>query len=321
MRNFVWLIFIFVFFGSIVGCDEPVKKRPVFSPNGIKITDLFPEKSEKQPTAINFKILTFRIPVTNYGGMSGAFNGLSRDLMRFSNQKSFKANGFAAGLGNSETWQSVGNCLRKVGAKRKKISTLIIYEDIGEDQYPGNEFMIGNISSNTLVSYYDLSGNSRKMNLTPGLLQWRFKARKIAHRRGLVQVKIEGLFKRWRDTKLSRLEGYDTGEIVFKPTSMVMNMNVGDFVLIGALPRAIFSEPIDDENRFVVSPDGDSIEQMRLVELFFRTRGDVIMPKVTEGKGKEVQAEKGITGEVSYHRVKDVDIVEVFLIVCMGVEN
>ena len=123
MRNFVCLILLFIFFAGIVGCDEPVKKPSDNLTNGIKLSQLIPKHSEKQPTAVNFKIFTFDIPVANYGRFSEAFDVLSKKQMRFSNGKSFRANGFEAGLGNTNSWQTVGNYLKKVGARRAKMSS------------------------------------------------------------------------------------------------------------------------------------------------------------------------------------------------------
>lgn len=326
MKNLVCLILILVSFAGIVGCDEPVKK-PVDTPiNRITLIDMMPKHSEKLPTAINFKIFTFQIPVANYGDFSGVFYALSTDMMRFSNEKSFKSNGFAAGLGETYSWQIVDKYLRKSGARRSKMTSLIAYEYPGEDPYPGNDFLIGNVTSNTLISYFDLERNSMEMPITTGFLGWRIKARQIAHRRGLIQVKIQGMFKPMISSMLSRAKDFDIGERIFKPTSMVMNMNEGDFVLIGASPNVIFSEPTDDDDSFDTSPDTYEIEPTRLVDLFFRTRADLNMPNETESKDEKIKSDEdeskeGENEEVFYHLVKGVEIVEVFLIVNLGVKN
>lgn len=321
MRNLFSVILVFAFVGGIVGCDEPVKKTPVEPRPTIKLIDILPKRSGKKPTAITFKILTYQIPLVNYPGMSEAFNALTKDMMQFSNAKSFKANGFAAGLGNANSWPIVINSLRKVGGRRAKISTLTVFDDLGEEGNYGNDHLIGNISSETPTSYFDLSLSSKETILKPGLLVWRIKAHDT-ERRGMVQVRIQGLYKRRFDI-ISRLKDYDegkikfdSGEIIFKPTTMVMNLNVGDFVVIGARPDDIFSETVNDENRFGALNNRAKIEPMRLVELFFRTRGTMIMPKTTKDLGAE-----GETGEVLYKPVKDVEIAEVFVIVNMGVEN
>jgi hypothetical protein len=321
MRNLFSVILVFAFFAGIVGCDEPVKKTAVEPVARIMLGDILPKRSGKKPTAINFKIITYQIPLVNYPGMSDAFNALTKDMMRFSNAKSFKANGFAAGLGNATSWPIVINSLRKVGGRRAKISTLTVYDDLGEEGNYGNDHLIGNISSETPTSYFELGLGSKEVILKPGLLGWRIKAHDT-ERRGLVQLRVQGLYKRRFDI-ISRLDDFDegktkfdSGEIIFKPTTMVMNLNVGGFVLIGARPDDIFSESTDDEKRFGALNNRSKLEPMRLVELFFRTRGTMIMPKTTE----DLEAE-GETGEVLYKPVKDVEIAEVFVIVNMGVEN
>lgn len=320
MRNLFSAILIITFFAGIVGCDEPVKKAPVEAAPRIKLDDILPKRSRKKPTAINFKILTYQIPLANYPGMSDAFKVLTKNMMRFSNAKSFKANGFAAGLGNATSWPIVINSLRKVGGRRAKISTLTVYDDLGEEGNYGNDHLIGNISSVTPTSYFDLGLNSKETILKPGLLGWRIKAHDT-ERRGVVQVRVQGLYKP-RFNIISGLKDFDegktkfdSGEIVFKPTSMVMNLNVGDFVVIGGRPDDIFSETVD-EKRFDPLRNPAAIEPMRLVELFFRTRGTMIMPKTAEDLEEE-----GETGEVLYKPVKDVEIAEMFVIVCMGVDN
>ena len=318
MRNLISLIFISVFLGGISGCDEPEKKRPADPVPEIKFFDVLPKQTEANPKAINFRIITYRIPLANYSGMAEAFKVLNKDLMRFSNTKSFKANGFAAGIGNAETWAVVSGHLNRIGARRAKTSMLIAYENIEESYSGGNDFFIGDISMDTPTSYFDLSLNSKETILGPGMLGWRIKARDIPDRRGMIQARIQGLYKK-QFNLLSRLKDDDgentslgTGEIIFKPSSMVMNLNDGDFVLIGALPEAILSEPLIDNKRFTISPKGPALERMRLCELFFRTRGTMIMPK----PGAETQ-----TGEVIYKPYKDVEIAEVFVIVSLGVEN
>ena len=105
MKKTIWLILILVFLVGVVGCDEPVKKKPN---NRIKIGDLMPTQKDKLPSAINFKILTFQVHANKYAMMSDAFNCLTTSSMRFANHNSFAANGFAAGLGNDKTWAIVG---------------------------------------------------------------------------------------------------------------------------------------------------------------------------------------------------------------------
>jgi hypothetical protein len=334
MKKTIWLILILVFLVGVVGCDEPVKKKPN---NRIKIGDLMPTQKDKLPSAINFKILTFQVHANKYAMMSDAFNCLTTSSMRFTNHNSFAANGFAAGLGNEKTWAIVGNNLQRVRAKRSKISTLVVYNDLGDD------YLIGNISAETPTSYYTLDGSDVEKRLPPGLLGWRIKAHKIADRRGVAQVKIQGFFKQYYNAMLSRIPDYNNGEILFKPISFAMNMDEGDFILLGAHPKAITHEPsINDENRFLISGTGEVMERTRLVDVFFKTYGNMLLPKVIdvddsedkdedkdddEDKDKDKKTDKNKPvrlkpgEEQLYEHTKDVPIVEVFLIICEGVEN
>lgn len=337
MRNFLFLILIIILLGCISGCEEPAKKRPDVPIEGIKIGDLIPKHSEKLPSAINFKIFTFQIPAANYSRFSGAFDSLSKKMMRFSNDRAFRVNGFAAGLGNTKSFQTVGEYLKKAEARRTKLSSLIAYEYVGEEQYQGNDFLVGNIPANTLTSYFDISINSKEMNLGPGLLCWRINAHETGSRRGAVQVKIQGLFKPGLGSAFSRVKEYDTGERIFKPSSMVMKMDEGDFVLIGPKPHAIYSKPTKNNKGTDASSVDAAIKPISLAELFFLTHGNMILPKTSKVTGKEalieeikdkeektettekVQKEK--TDEDLYKLVKDIDIVEVFLIINLGVGN
>jgi len=312
MRNIISLILIFVLIAGIVGCEEPVKKTPKVPKSAIKISDLMPVNSEKLPPAINFKIYTFQIPVNKYGAMSGVLNTLNKDSIRFSNYKSFTANGFDAGLGNALTWKMVGDGLKRAGAKRAKVSTLIVYDHLGDD------FFIGGLPSETLAYYYALDRSDVETILAPGSLCWNIRARKVADRRGLAQVRIQGLYKQHLNPKLSRLPDYDNGEILFKPSSVIMNMNEGDFILLGAQPKTVSLEPLEKEDkRFVNSPiTGGRVERIRLVDLFFRTQADMIVPKKIDGK-----VQKTKTGDILYEQARDVSVAEMFLIVCVGVND
>ena len=136
---------------------------------------------------------------------------------------------------------------------------------------------------------------------------------------------------------LSHIPDYNNGEILFKPISFAMNMDEGDFILLGAHPKAITHEPsINDENRFLISGTGEVMERTRLVDVFFKTYGNMLLPKVNDvddsedkdknkNKDKKTNKNKPVRlkpGEDQlYEHTKDVPIVEVFLIICEGVEN
>jgi hypothetical protein len=306
MRRFTCLILISVFSLAFAGCQEDAKKKPDPSIDGITLADLMPTKREKKTASINLKIFTFHIPIANYPIVSQAFNILSKDQMRFSNYKSFHLNGFEAGLGTIELWKFAGDTLKRAGARRSKTSSLIIHDDMGSD------FLTGQIFSQTVASYYALDSTDTETTLPPGFIGWIIKSRVLAERRGMAQLKIQGIFKRQQNNRFSQIPGFDNGQIVFKPSTIVAKINEGDFILLGPDPKTVRAYTVKDD----FQDDPSKIERIALADLFFQTTADLIIPKTPD---QEQDPKKPI--KKTYRHAKNVQVIEVYLIACMGVEN
>lgn len=302
-----------IFVITVAGCQETAKKRQEVSIEGVKLSDLVPKNTNKMPAAINLKIFTFQIPAYNYSILSNAFNSLSKNKMRFSSNISFQKNGFITGHGNADSWKLIGDGLQKTHAKRANVKSLIVYDELGDD------FTTGKLSLETSTSYFGLDGIKKEMTLPPGFIGWRIKTHILAERRGTAQIKMTGLFKQFLDNMFSRLPGYDNGDIIFKPTSVTINMNEGDFFLLGLDPEKLPNESDNERGNVTPSKDRTQIEHIPLHDLFFKTTTDIIMPEAIINPQDE--QDKKNPGPTGYRRVKNVDVIEIYLIVCMGVEN
>lgn len=306
---------MFVFLLTLASCQDTVQEKPrVRAPlEGIKIGDLIPKDTEKMPSAINLKIYTFHIPVSNYEIMSVAFNALTKDKIRFSNYNSFNLNGFETGLGNAKLWKLTGDTLKKANAKRVNIKSLIVYDDLGDD------FLTSKLSLETSVSHFALNGSKTETKLPPGFIGWRIKAHTLPERRGTAQLKVQGIYKQFYDNMFSRLPNFHNGDITFKPLSFVMNMNERDFFILGPDPQIIPTGNQKNENTSAISQTETAIERLRLADIFFKTTSNIILPVETD----KTQSEKdqAISTPTTYRRAENVEVYEIYLIVCAGVEN
>lgn len=305
MRKIFALILLTAAGLVVCGCSEPEKTYPGVPLEGIKIGDLAPRHKEKLPPVITFRIFTFHIPQKNYIGMSKAFNILLKKPLHFSNYKAFRANGFDVGFGRNDLWGFVGNKLQDVNAKKVNVNNMIFYDENGNDVY-GRK-----ISSNTTVRYIANDGSSAQAELANGAFAWRIKAKKLAKRRGAAQVKIQGMFVKGYGNFMSRFPGMKTkGEVIFKPAGMIMNMDEGDFILLGPHPEIDHSI-----SRGNIDNTDLSLDQGNLASWFFNLRGNFTMPKPPRDEANNS------SGQTYYEIKKNVPLVKVYLIACMGVEN
>lgn len=292
MRKTFALILLTAAWLVVCGCSEPKKRFQPVPLEGIKIGDLMPVYEEKMPSVITFRIFTFHIPQQDYPGMSNAFNILLKEPLHFSNYKAFRANGFDAGLGRNDLWRFIGNELQNVNAKKVNVNTLMFYDE------DGNDIFNRNISSNTTVHYIANDGSSVQAELADGAFAWRIKAKTLAKRRGAAQVKIQGMFGKRYGNFMSNMTGKKPeGQVIFKPAGMILNMDEGDFILLGPRPG------IDH-----------SVAQENLASWFFNFRGNITLPKPPEPGADNP--------DKTYYEVKkNVPLVKVYLIACMGVGN
>ena len=140
----------------IIGCAEPPNDGLTGPLAGIKLKDLRPADAYETPEEIHFRIFTFELPAKNFGLLEGTFESLWNSPLRFINYKAFSANGFSAGLGRDRMWDTVADKLRKAGAKKTKISALIIFDNTG------NDFVAAGLSEEKTVFYTDTDNATLK---------------------------------------------------------------------------------------------------------------------------------------------------------------
>ena len=102
------------------GCNTPGSTQtPRAAWEGTKIFDIAPspQKAEKHLLrTIDFDIYTFQIPAENLSKLENAWQILNTDALGFKDYKTFKSNSFAAGFGQTTTWDKIGEILLDANA-------------------------------------------------------------------------------------------------------------------------------------------------------------------------------------------------------------
>ena len=274
---------------AIIGCGESAIKTPPRR-QSIKIGDLKPSLSTKQPPGITLQVMTFEIPAENVSVLEEIFEALRKTSLHFKDRHAFGANGFSAGFGHKSDWQPLGKKLRQAKARKVDTRSLIVFDDQGDD------VQVGTLDEQGKYFYTHLDGSVSPQSLGPGNLMFRIKARPVPDRRGVAYLSVQPLFSRGLDDTMYRLAGRKmSGETVFDAASFDLKTVAGDFVVLSS------TEP--EQGLAMIS------------ELFCRVDSQIKM------RNPDLTGKVAIDGSISAMIHKDVNMIRAYVILCTGVEN
>jgi hypothetical protein len=225
----------------LISCGAPKKEKPVWEQ--IKIGDLAPSSdgmgmSSQLLKMINFDVYIFEIPAEKIGVLNDAWQMLYTEPLQFKDSKAFGSNFFAAGFGQTQMWDKVGDLLRQADSKKVEKVTLLLNDGEARD------FAISGLTSERTVFYVPTAGSMEGVTVGPGKIALRIKAEKIPGSRGVCNVEMEPVFlPPVADQVAARLAAHrKTGEFLFTPAGFVLKMSPGDFVFLG--PKKYVSDEI-----------------------------------------------------------------------------
>jgi len=288
-----WLFFVVLSAPvvSIFGCAESQRTATAASLEGIKLSDLEPASVRKLPQNIHFHTFVFEMPSDSSVLLKDIFEQLSKSDLHFTNGRAFKQNGFAAGFGIDRMWNKVAEILRRAQAKKAQTRVLILFEDT-----PG-DITAAKVSGEQTVFYITANGDIRTTLLANGQLAWRINAEPIAGQRDTSNVKICPVFMPAIGHTIAQMAGgARDSEIIFDSTAFTLRMSSGDFVVLG--------------------PEQYNPDAAILSSAFFTLRGDIVLPADSHDK-----TEKIVLRHPNLKLYKDVPLIRIYLIVCMGTGN
>lgn len=212
---------------ALPGCGPGPQAQPAY--NGLKISDLAP--SAPQPTdrpsqrPMEFAVCFFELPAEHFAASAELWTRLYTAPLRFASSDAFKANGFAAGFGDQQTWSEVSRILQAAQANKARTISMVIF-----DQQP-RDIIIAPLNTEQSVFFTDAGGRIAGVTLSAGATALRISAGKIPTARGLARVNIQLVFK--SRPVLGGLGWLPPGEVVFDSAGFELKLSPGQFVLLG----------------------------------------------------------------------------------------
>jgi hypothetical protein len=215
-----------------VGCTPPPPNTPVWE--NVKFKDLARTKHPSQSgntfdSPLQFTVYIFSVPADNFSTAKDAWTTLAAKPIRFVEEDLFRKNGFAAGVGQTATWESVAEKLRAAGSKNQKTTDLIMFDA------NFNRLSLLRIDAEKSIFYRAPNNQISGVTLEPGEAMLRFSAATIPDMRGACKLTVEPVFK--NNAKTDSISA-DTEELVFSAVSFTATMSQGDFVLLGSVNYA-----------------------------------------------------------------------------------
>ncbi|MFA5252961.1 MAG: hypothetical protein WC454_10310, partial [Phycisphaerae bacterium] len=215
----------------LTSCKAPEKKKP--AQEHLKLSDLAPPSgaksiADRRLKTINLDIHIFEMPAENISALTDTWQILYTKPLRFNDHEAFKANSFAAGFGQIQMWNAIGNVLNDAGCKHIETASLLLPD--GET----SDFTITRLTKEQTVFYTSSSGSLEGATIGPGNLALRIKVEKIPGSRGVCKVNAQPVFPSLITSPIPQLaEHAKVNEFLFTPVGFNLKMSPGDFVLLG----------------------------------------------------------------------------------------
>jgi hypothetical protein len=236
----------------LTGCNGSKQNEPIWE--HVKITDLAPFPSGKQPGSsllktINFNVYIFEIPAENISTLDDAWPMLYVQPLRFNDYDAFCANSFLAGFGQIPIWNRVAELLRAADGIQGNTISLLLPDG------QSNDIAVAGLAQEQTVFYISKKGSMEGATLGPGQFGLRIKAEKIPGSRGVCKVSALPVFSPPRRSSIPLLAAREKSwELLFTSVAFSLTMSPGDFVLLG--PEKYDSGQITLGSLFFSKPEG-----------------------------------------------------------------
>lgn len=199
---------------------------------GIKLSDLAPRTTtggpdERSLKTINFDIYVIDMPADSIDVLDNVWQELAITPLRFRDTDAFGANGFSVGFGQMAIWDKITDFLRAGGGKKTEIISLLLSGGQADD------VVFAKLLRKQDVYYLLSKGPLKSVNVGPGNVGLRIKAKRIPGSRGICSVSFEPAFVPRQRSFLPQLAAIEKrGEFIFSPVGFGLDMAPGDFILL-----------------------------------------------------------------------------------------
>lgn len=207
------------------GCQKP-QQKPVWE--DIKFRELAaprhtPSAQNRLEPPFQFDVYIFNVPLESFSELKTAWQALETEKITFKSRQFFNQNGFAAGLGQRETWPGIAEVLRGIESENSRTVDLIMADNSTERVF------VKQLDSEKNIFYKTQTGQLSGSTVGPGKALIRLTASTIPDRRGVCRLTVEPAFT---GTERSALAAAPE-EITFDSMPFTATMSQGDFVLLG----------------------------------------------------------------------------------------
>lgn len=215
----------------LTGCNVSEKDKPIWQQ--VKIGDLAPSRSGKQPSAqllkaVNFDVYIFEIPAENIGALDDVWQRLSTKPLTFNDYEAFVANSFSVGFGQIRMWNKIADLLRAADGKKIETVSLLLADGQAET------IAVAGFGNEQAIFYISTEGSMDGVTVGPGELALRIKAEKIPGSRGICNMSVLPVFSSPPAGAIPQLVALEkSGEFLFTCCRFGLKMSRGDFVFLG----------------------------------------------------------------------------------------
>lgn len=210
-------------------------------PKGLKITDLAPATASRAQTQTakytEILISFFELSEAQFASSQKPWNLLSTEAPQPAWPQVFQANGFAAGLGNEQTWAPVSELLRQSNSRMVSNVSLLMFDEKPRD------VVAAPLQGQQTVFYKDSGGRIVSVTLRRGVPVLRLSASAVHGASGVCRLAVQPVFKMevLRDPTSGSPAKNGQNEVVFDCAKFEAVMYPGDFILLGP------AQPADEQ--------------------------------------------------------------------------
>ena len=231
----------------------PQLKLSALAPSG---TDSLDGRSE---SVVEFNVYFFESPPEDFSTLNKIWEFLYREPLRFSNRDAFAANGFVAGKGNRQMWDSLRSILRQANVRTSKTVSLLIAGKQGQEDIP-----LFRIGGRQRIFHTAIDGQVAESMLHNGVVALRINSREIIAGRGICQIDVLPVFKFSNSRRFNILGGAETNkEILFRSAGVKVKLSPGEFILLG--PQRYSSSLTTLNGLFFTTVEPEPIVKMYLI--------------------------------------------------------
>lgn len=201
----------------------------------INITDLAPSRPDSpeqasapnKPVEIGFAIVRVSPDKLDRPGL--LWDALYTAPLKAVAPRAFSANGFAAGFGDRQSWETISKIFNDAGAASTKKTSMLIFDDRPRD------IPVAAVADQTTVFYRDIDNRISGVTLENGAAAWRLAASRVSEQPILYRLTIVPVFLPAKNFRRPLVHTGDSenNAIEFSASRFHLKIGPGEFLLLG----------------------------------------------------------------------------------------